>query len=534
MRPAGERPLSCVRSFCKSRFAFLFQFICFYDFIFPVCSLIEKLSLSHIPFKNDAIVESWQELIDDCLGNIHTFNTKDRPGIEAAATAALSALSKEFYKTDSGEALLFVQDSLLSRYLEGLHCDIEQVRGSFAMALGVLPDFLLRGRLQQVLQGLYGVTKTPSTFPEFYDARRDAVVAIASVCTTVDACWDGDEQADLCQQNVDTIYNALMEAMNDFTRNIQGDVSLQVRVAAMNAATDVTLLLAKREPRFLTADIMRQLMCAFAPHLGETVKNTQKFATLSFMKLLHHDSPPLDHIPHRRQLEEIFPRNETLQTPTEIFPRAARLLSLPAYRPGMLLALSIAAGNVSTTQVVTKPLLEYIRSNEDSVEMNDFCELLLDILDSNLENARISTELLSAVDIMLSSGCFDVIEDSNHPFPQKLFSLCKRALRNKNLNKLKKIISVFCGLMQFHGELRRDIVKNLLYYLGHRLLQVRVWVAEQLYEMLLMFDDLLSPDDGEVTMCILSETNWHEPPDALKPVLNKLKEYMTKVQTHPV
>uniref|UniRef100_UPI00358F20B0 tubulin-specific chaperone D isoform X2 n=1 Tax=Myxine glutinosa TaxID=7769 RepID=UPI00358F20B0 len=500
-----------------------------------VCSLIEKLSLSHIPFKNDAIVESWQELIDDCLSNIHRFNAGDRPGIEAAATTALSALSREFYRTESGQALPGIQDLLLDHYLGGLHCDIEQVRGSFAMALGVLPAFLLRGRLQQVLQGLYGVAKTPSTFPAFHDARSDAVFAIASVCTTVDACWDGDEQADLCQENVDAVYNALMEAMNDFTRNIQGDVSLKVRVAAFRAMTDVTLLLAKREPRFLTADLMRRLMCAFAPHMGETAKNSQMFATSSFLKLLHHDSPPLDHIPHRRQLEEIFPRNEALCTPTEIFSCAARVLGLPAYRPGMLLVLLVAAGNVSTAQVVTKPLLEYIRSNEDSVEMNDFCELLLEILDSHLENPRISAELLSAVDVMLSSGCFDIIEGSNHPFPQKLFSQCSKFLCHVgNLNKLKKVISVFCGLMQFHGELRRDIAKRLLCFLGHRLLQVRVWVAEQLYEMLLMFDDLLSPEDGEATMCILSETNWEATPDTLKPVLDKLKEYMTKLQTHPV
>ena len=38
--------------------------------LFTVCCLIEKLSLSKLPFHGDSVIELWHDFIEDCLQHI--------------------------------------------------------------------------------------------------------------------------------------------------------------------------------------------------------------------------------------------------------------------------------------------------------------------------------------------------------------------------------------------------------------------------------------------------------------------------------
>ncbi|GAA6066557.1 tubulin-specific chaperone D, partial [Tachysurus ichikawai] len=61
-----------------------------------VCLLIEKLSLSKMPFKDDPVINGWQSLIDDSL------NAKQ--SIQEAAVSALAALCQQYYQAQPGLA----------------------------------------------------------------------------------------------------------------------------------------------------------------------------------------------------------------------------------------------------------------------------------------------------------------------------------------------------------------------------------------------------------------------------------------------
>uniref|UniRef100_A0A674GL87 Tubulin-specific chaperone D n=1 Tax=Taeniopygia guttata TaxID=59729 RepID=A0A674GL87_TAEGU len=325
-----------------------------------VCALIEKLSLSKMPFRGDPIISGWQWLINDSLRHLPLVSSAARQHIKESAVSALAALCNEFYINERGEADPALQDELVTQYVSELQNTEEMVRCGFSRALGALPRFLLKGRLQQVLEGLKKVTIISPEDVSFAEARRDALIAIAKVCQTVGVKGDGSQQEYVCSGNVDQIYATLLTGVTDYTTDSRGDVGGWVREAAMTSLMEVTLLLVQNEAQLIHANTCKQIMCWLAQQSAEKIDKFRAHAGSVFLTLLHFDHPPVPHIPHREELERIFPRWEkevlNWNAASEAFPRITQLLGLPAYQYHVLLGLSVSVGGLTET-TVRAPLL---------------------------------------------------------------------------------------------------------------------------------------------------------------------------------
>uniref|UniRef100_A0A8C3QS62 Tubulin-specific chaperone D n=1 Tax=Cyanoderma ruficeps TaxID=181631 RepID=A0A8C3QS62_9PASS len=320
-----------------------------------VCTLIEKLSLSKMPFRGDPIIGGWQWLINDSLRHLTLVSSGARQHIKESAVSALAALCNEFYINERGEADPALQDELVTQYVSELQNSEEMIRCGFSRALGALPRFLLKGRLQQVLEGLKKVTVISPEDVSFAESRRDALIAIAKVCQTVGVKGDGSQQEYVCRENVDQIYATLLTGVTDYTTDSRGDVGGWVREAAMTSLMEVTLLLVQKEAELIHANVCKQIMCWLAQQSAEKIDKFRAHAGSVFLTLLHFDHPPVPHIPHREELERIFPRweKETLNwnAASEAFPRITQLLGLPAYQYHVLLGLSVSVGGLTETTV---------------------------------------------------------------------------------------------------------------------------------------------------------------------------------------
>ncbi|MEE6506743.1 hypothetical protein FKM82_007829 [Ascaphus truei] len=462
-----------------------------------VCALIEKLSLSKVPHPGDAIISGWQWLINDTLRSLHLFSSSARQRIKEAAVLALSALCNEYYQNKQGDADPVVQDELVKQYIAELQSTEEMIRCGFSLALGALPSFMLKGKLQQVLEGLRRVTCISGKDVSFAESRRAALKAIAQVCQTVGVRADASQSEAVCRENVSLIYNTLLGCMNDYTTDSRGDVGAWVRETAMTSLMDVTLLLVKRQPDLIGPDFSQRMMCCLSQQSAEKIDRFRAHAGAVFINLLYFDSPPVPHIPHREDLERIFPRSEaeTLNwnAPSQAFPRITRLLGLPAYRYYVLMGLSVSVGGLteSTVRYSAQSLFEYLRGiQSDAQSMNSFCKTLLQLFKDNQRNDRVSIPLLKMLDQMLANGCFDLYTlEENHPFGMELLSLTIQEIRkSKDIQKLRSSIAVFfCGLIRS---------------------QIRKTTAGQVYEMLLTYDDVVDPDILDEVMAVLSDTTW--------------------------
>ncbi|KAL4659227.1 tubulin-specific chaperone D [Arapaima gigas] len=467
------------------------NFVCFGGELMrpAVCSLIEKMSLSRIPFHNDAILSGWQWLIDDSLKSLHLFSSGAKQVIKESAVSALSALCREYYQVQPDVADPDMQERLVTQYIAALKSPEVLTRCGCALALGSLPQFMIRSKLQQILEGLQETCKITQKDVTFAEARRDAATAIAQVCATAGVSTQGSPDSFLCLNNVTQVYSALLDCMNDYTTDSRGDVG----------------------------SCCKRMMCCLAQQAAEKIDRCRAHAGTVFLHLLHSQSPTVPHIPHREELLAIFPvdKAETLnwKAPSEAFPHITQLLRLPQYQYHTLLGLTVSVGGLTASTVCfsSQSLFDYLKGiQRDRHALEQFAATVLQIFRDHLSNDRVFIPLLKMLDQMLARGCFDAFTgEENHTFCTDILALCKEGMkRSKDVQKLRSSIAVFCGLIQFQGEVRKKVLFQLLLLLCHPFPVIRKTTASQLYEMLLMYDDVVDPVVMDEVMTELSDTNW--------------------------
>ncbi|XP_058417961.1 tubulin-specific chaperone D isoform X5 [Diceros bicornis minor] len=482
-----------------------------------VCVLIENLSLSKMPFRGDAVIDGWQWLINDTLRNLHLISSHSKQQIKEAAVSALAALCSEYRMEEPGEADPAWQEELIKQYLAELQSPEEMTRCGFSLALGALPGFVLKGKLQQVLAGLRAVTHISPEDLSFAESRRDALKAIARICQTVGVKAEGSPDEVVCRENISQIYCTLLDCLSDYTTDSRGDVGAWVREAAMTSLMDLTLLLGRDQPELLEARVCERVMCCVAQQASEKIDRVRAHAAHVFMALLHSDGPPIPHLPHRGDLQELFPRSDVASVnwnaPSQAFPRITRLLGLPAYRYHVLLGLAVSVGGLteSTVRCSTQSLFEYMKGIQDDPQaLEGFGGTLLQVFEDNLLNDRVSVPLLKTLDQMLANGCFDIFTtEENHPFCVRLLALCKEEIKkSKDVQKLRSSIGVFCGMVQFPGDVRRKVLLQLFLLLCHPFPMIRKTTASQVYEMVLTYSSVVGMDVLDEVMAVLSSTAW--------------------------
>ncbi|KAJ8793103.1 hypothetical protein J1605_003780 [Eschrichtius robustus] len=480
---------------------------------------------------------------------------------EEAAVSALAALCSEYL---SGEADSTAQEELVKQYLAELQSPEEMARCGFALALGALPAFVLKGRLRQVLAGLRAVTHISPKDVSFAESRRDALKAIARICQTVGVQAEGTPDEVVCREDVAQVYCTLLGCLSDYTTDSRGDVGAWVREAAMTSLMDLTLLLARDQPELIEAPVVQaccrtasflaqdpcaerllllgtghpvprwfpghraasgcqRIMCCLAQQASEKIDRFRAHAARVFLALLHWDGPAIPHVPHREELERLFPRSAVASVnwgaPSQAFPRVAQLLGLPAYRYHVLLGLAVSVGGLteSTVRYSTQGLFGYMKGiQNDPQALEDFTGTLLQVFEDSLLNDRVSVPLLKMLDQMLANGCFAIFTaEENHPFCVKLLALCKEEIKkSKDVQKLRASIAVFCGLVQFPGDVRRKVLLQLFLLLCHPFPVIRKSTASQVYEMVLTYD-VVAADVLDEVMAVLNGTAW----DAELPVV---------------
>ncbi|XP_078126627.1 tubulin-specific chaperone D isoform X1 [Sander vitreus] len=499
-----------------------------------MCGLIEKLSLSKMPFKNETVITGWQSLIDDTIKNLHLVSSGVKDCIMVAVVSALSALCEEYYQDEPGQANSGMQDVLVSQYIEGLKSPQMLTRCGSALALGSLPRFMIHSKLNQILEGLQQMCTVSQKDGSFTEARRDAVKAIAQVCVKAGVCAHGSPDSALCSENVAGVYGALLNSMNDYTTDSRGDVGAWVREAAMTSLMDVTKLVASIAPEILLPDLVKCMMCCLAQQSAEKIDHYRAHAGNVFLRLLHSTEPAVPHIPHQEELLSIFPVETTTSlnwnAPSQAFQYITQLLGLPQYQYHTLLGLTVSVGGIteSTVHFSSQSLFDYLRGIQDNhAALSQFGDALLSIFRDNLRNDRVSIPFLKMLDQILANSCFEIFTtQENHQFCVDLLALCKECKKTKDISKLRACVTVFCGLIQFQGEVRKKVLSQLLMLLCHSYPVIRKTTASQMYEMLLTYDDVINPEMLDDVMTLLSDTNWESDLATVRTHRNQLCDWL--------
>uniref|UniRef100_A0AAZ3PNF5 Tubulin-specific chaperone D n=1 Tax=Oncorhynchus tshawytscha TaxID=74940 RepID=A0AAZ3PNF5_ONCTS len=295
-----------------------------------VCSLIENMSVSKMPFKDDPVISEFSYPV-----------------------SALAALCEQYYQPQPGMADPQMQEVLVSQYIAGLKSTEVLTRCGSALALGSLPRFMIHGKLHQILSGLQQSCSQREVC--FTEARRDAAKAMAQVCVTAGVSAQGGSDSVVCEGNVSAVYRALLDCMTDYTLDSRGDVGAWVREAAMTSLMEVTLCVVGTAPQLLSPGLVNGMMCSLAQQSAEKIDRYRAHAGSVFVRLLHSNNPAVPHIPHREELLAIFPTEgaEGLNwnAPSQAFPHITQLLRLPQYQYHTLLGLTVSVGGLTESTV---------------------------------------------------------------------------------------------------------------------------------------------------------------------------------------
>lgn len=165
-------------------------------------------------------------------------------------------------------------------------------------------------------------------------------------------------------------------------------------------------------------------------------------------------------------------------------------------------------------------------------ELDQFGTAVLQVFRSHHKNDRVTLPLLKFLDQLLTSGFMDpIMEDEADAFALDVVNEVKAEIaKSGDPNKLMLSCDVLCALLQATN--RTAVEKSLVQLsimLCHKFPRIRKVTAAKLFEAFLTYSDReIVPDDkmDEVNN-ILSDTDWDQPVEVLRPIRNSLCDILS-------
>ncbi|XP_037090362.1 tubulin-specific chaperone D-like [Pollicipes pollicipes] len=501
-----------------------------------LCHLVSKASLAQLPLKNTPTIASWQALLDDCL-------THHEETVRAYAVAALPAFTRAYVTRPADDAaaagpsggggdvtddLTATGASLLDRYLAEVDSDSQNNRRGFALAVGSLPAEMFRGKLQRVLKRLLACCSSTPQTRLWAECRRDGTRALTDVCLTVGVSELDDGSNHVCAANVEEIYECLLRGLEDYTSDNRGDVGAWIREAAIAGLQRVTLLISGEAPGLLSADMVGRTMTGLSQQAVEKIDRTRCVAGAALSALLHAE-PPVPRVPERGELAAILPAAVCASlnwgSEREALPRLGRLLTLPMYRPAVLLGLLVSAGGITERLVETagEQLQRHLRRLQPDGR-RAFLEEVVAVMERHRREDRVTLAVIRALEPLLNSGLLEPLF-SDEELGDRLAAQVRAELaRCADPHKLMAGVDLLCALMQFPAGTQRRCLGQLMVLLCHRFPRIRRAAASGLFEMLLTQGELAGVDGAasERAQALLGETDWNAAVDVVRPVRDQV------------
>ncbi|PRQ56920.1 putative tubulin-specific chaperone D, tubulin-folding cofactor D [Rosa chinensis] len=511
-----------------------------------VSRFIECISVSSVSLPE----KIKRSLLDTLNENLRHPNSQ----IQDAAVKALKHFVQAYLiAADVGGA------SITSKYLELLTDPNVAVRRGSALAIGVLPCKLLANRWKDVLLKLCNSCAIEDN-PDDRDAeaRVNAVKGLVSVCEalTQEKEHSGvqliEDDMSLFLLIKDRIMTALLKALDDYSVDNRGDVGSWVREAAMNGLERCTYILCKRDSIGLSgrsggidsaielepnadnlqlhllfdANLATSIVGGICKQAVEKMDKLREAAAKVLQRILYSNVAYVEHIPHRKKLEEIVPNEADLKwgVPTFSYPRFVQLLQFGCYSRSVVSGLVISIGGLqdSLRKASLTALLEYLQvvKSEDQNEKSREYMLSTDmlwVLEHYRRCDRVIVPLLKTIEILFSKRIFLTMESQTVVFcAGALDSLEVELKGSKDFSKLYAGIAILGYIASVSDSINSRAFSQLLRFLGHRYPKIRKASAEQVYLVLLQNEGLVAEDKIDKALEIISETCWEGDTEAAK------------------
>lgn len=335
------------------------------------------------------------------------------------------------------------------------------------------------------------------------------------------------------------IFETFLNCLDDYTLDRRGDIGAWVREAAMSGLTNIIKHIASKDLTLVPDICVREFMPRLAQQAVEKIDRTRGLAAKLFTTLLtfDKDGAPIPGIPNHEEVKAVFPLPIDMDTfqwavESETFPIFCKLLSLDLYRERLILGLIVSVGGLTERLVkhASASLFDEMR-NMKREELDMFSKGVINVFTQNQKNDRVTVPLLKFLDQIFSSGFMDVIfEDESSSFPMDLLNVVKVEISKcGEPNKLMLSCEVLCALLQSADQQTvKKCLVQLSIFLCHKFPRIRKVTSNKLFEALLTYSDkeIIPEENLDEVNTILSDTDWDQSLETLRPIRNNLCELM--------
>jgi len=347
---------------------------------------------------------------------------------------------------------------------------------------------------------------------------------------------------------------ALLKALCDYATDNRGDIGSWVREAAMESLYTLLILMATN--KLLSTQLAHLVVQGVCKQWMEKINKIRGAAGTILQKMV---TAPLlrPYIPSCSALATVMGSASSSplpdwSSPAVTYPVGACLLRLQDYHKSLFCGIVIAVGGLSEQRSCAESLIAFAKSETEGDQKQQQQDAKVEdsniqIEDSNIQIAgqnlkgslgedlsdaekramvlassvcyvfstykrlpRVITPLFKTLDILISNGCFDVLDIERFDFGHQVLQYLKGEVKNsKNAAKVLASVNVFAGLLAFGGKLRDTALQAVLeVLLVHPFPKVRRMAAEELYSRLLAYDSHIDDDKLEAVLSVLARTPW--------------------------
>ncbi|KIY45609.1 ARM repeat-containing protein [Fistulina hepatica ATCC 64428] len=334
-----------------------------------------------------------------------------------------------------------------------------------------------------------------------------------------------------------TMYNALMDGLNDYSMDERGDVGSWIRTVCVQGLASLSEQLIEHASEiatfaeYLPPERYHSAIGGILKQGVERLDNVRQEAGACFLRLLDLSAPDIPEgiqwmIEESTYLRDLFSGEKIPWSESRfIYPKAVYLLDVARYREPVLTGLVLAMGSKtgSTHRPVGNSLVAYARTLPCSIcapqpgasglpsgQRYTLLALTRDLLERGTRHFTanfIFVPVLQTLNALLTSdvltslvGISDGVESL-----RSMHALASRnLLRMKSVQRVVESMKLVVDLMRFK-TVRPSCVQTLCTFLQHQFPHVRAETAEYVYMFLQSVDIGLETDDAEE---VLLETEW--------------------------
>jgi tubulin-specific chaperone D len=149
---------------------------------------------------------------------------------------------------------------------------------------------------------------------------------------------------------------------------------------------------------------------------------------------------------------------------------------------------------------------------------------LVKISQENCKNERLITSLIKTIDLILQYNLLNDDELINEDIPTEFFNVfLENCRKSSDIQKIMTFIDFLCDMLQFKDRLKERCMIQLMIMLCHKYPRIRRTAAGKLYESLLNDPDIVAQEENlDEAISLLTETDWDQSLDIVKPIRNRL------------